>query len=118
MLTMSAGSGKREPLRVGILGLSLELSFEYGYPLSQWIDELLDFGRGVAWRDVLRAVPIEGDDVDKEDPLHDALNLRLCELCYQLGMFARILHPRVAEDFQPRTLRIVHQEKSDAITYR
>ena len=115
---MPAGRVKREPLVVGILGLSFELSFEFRYPLSQWIDELLDFGRGVAWRDVLWAVPSEGDDVDKEESLYDALNLRLCELCDQLGMLARILHPRMGKNFQPRTLRIVHQEKSDATTYR
>ena len=86
-------------------------SFQFGYALFQRSNRNFHFGGGVSRRDVLRTVPIEGNDFDEKQPFHNALDFRFGELSDEFGVLSRIFDAGMAEDFQPRALRIVHQEQ-------
>jgi len=59
----------------------VELRFKFGDPsLQRSYDVLLDFLHRVARRDVLRAIPIERNDVDKKEAFHAGPDFRFGEL--------------------------------------
>lgn len=78
-------------------------------------DRFFDLGNREARRDVLRTVPVECDDLDKEKPLHDALDIPCGRLRDQRRMSAHILDAGVAEEFQALATRLVHEEDRDAV---
>ena len=51
----------------------------------------------------------------RNNALDDACTFRLGELRDEFGMLPRVLDAGVAENFQPRALRIIHQEQADAV---
>ncbi len=66
-------------------GSLCERGFEFGDAPAQGRDCLFDLGRGVARRDVFRAIPVEGNHVDEKEPFDDVPGLRLGELLDQPG---------------------------------
>ena len=57
---------------------------------------LADLVLGMARSDVLRAVPIEGHDLDEEDPLHDGPDIRFGDPGDELGILAGVLNADMA----------------------
>ena len=92
-----------------------KLRFQFGYALFQRSNRDFHLGGGVARCDVLRAVPIEGNDFDKEQPFHNALDFGSGELPNESGMLPGVFDTGVTEDFQPRALRIVHKEQHHTV---
>ena len=88
-----------------------QLCFQFGNALAQRRDDGFHFGGRVTWRDVLGTVPIEVQDIDEEQALHDATGLRRSELSNQFRMLTGVLDSGVAKDLQARPLRIVHKEQ-------
>ena len=74
--------------------LSGELGFQLGDASLQGSGILFDLGGRVTRGDVLRAVPIVGNDLDEEQPLHLAAKRFGGELIDQLGMLARVARER------------------------
>src|SRR4029077_16071692 len=72
-------------------------------------------GGGEARGDVLRAVPVVGNELDKEQPLHFTAERFGGELIDQFGMLARVEHASVAEQLEPGAMRVVHHEESNPI---
>src|ERR1700733_2337809 len=68
-----------------------------------------------AWRYVLRAVPIVGDDGDDEDALDLCRVGGLPKLSFERGVLAEFHDAGVADDLEPCLVGIVHQEKSDPV---
>lgn len=96
-------------------GLFCELGFQLGDAGSEGGDGAFDFGGGVARRDVFRAVPVVADDVDQNQPLGDRAGGGFGEGFDEVGVLARVEHAGVAEDLQPRAMRVVHEEEADAV---
>jgi hypothetical protein len=68
-----------------------KLSFQLRDPGFQRSQLFSNLGLGVAWGDILRAVPIEADDVDHKEPFDLAAQCgRWTELVGELGVFAGI----------------------------
>ena len=61
------------------------------------------------------AVPVEGNDVDEDESFHQPRDRRIGEGRDELGMFSCVLDPGMADDLQPRPVRIIHQEQGHAI---
>ena len=72
------------------LATAFQFSFEFGYALFERSNRNFHFGGGVSRRDVLRTVPIEGNNLNEEQPFHKALNFRLGKLRGEFGMLSRI----------------------------
>ena len=79
-----------ERYEISGLGRGFELSLKLSDPGLERGDGLVDFGRGVAGSDVLRAVPIEADDFDFEEALGDFYQVRFGELLHQIRVFPRV----------------------------
>src|SRR5208283_2483505 len=60
--------------------------------------------------DVLRAVPVVGNDLDQEQPLHLTAKRLWGELIDQLGMPARVEHASMTEQLEPGAVRVVHHK--------
>ena len=93
----------------------VELSFQLGNTLLEGPDDPLDILSRIAGRDRLGAIPIEGNHLDKEQPLNLFAHLRLSKLGDKLGMLSDIFQPGMADYFQAGALRIIHQKEHDAI---
>ncbi len=76
---------------------------------------LFHLGGSEARGDVLRTVPVVGNDLDQKQPLHPAPERFGGELIDQLGMLARIEHAGVPEQLEPGAVRVVHHEEGDPI---
>lgn len=74
-----------------------------------------NFFGGVAGRDVLRAVPVVGLDVDDEDALDDGGVAGDADTLDPLGGFVAFENLNVAEYFQTSLARVVDQDHGDAI---
>ena len=70
------------------------MGFKFGDTGPQWGDGFGDFFSGVARRDVFRAVPIEGNNVDEVNAFDEAAVGGFGELCNDLRVLAG-----VAEEF-------------------
>jgi len=95
--------------------LIFQFGLQFGDALFERADPYLNFLGSIARRDVLGTVPIEGKHLDETQPFYTAMNIRFRQLLYEVRVLARVLNARVAEDFETRALRIIHQEKRDAI---
>src|SRR6185369_14059550 len=93
----------------------LQLGFEFGDAPFQGSHCGFHFLRGVARRDVFGAIPIEGNDVDKEQAFDDSADLGLGELSNEFGMAAGVLDPAMAEDLQPGAPGVIHEEKGHPV---
>ena len=74
-----------------------------------------NFSRGIARSDVFRAVPVEGDHIDKEKPFDGWASIRFNKLLHELGRC--IGYACMAQDFQALAPRIVHQKERNAVVY-
>lgn len=87
--------------------LCFQLGFQLGNPGFEWGNGFLDLGRGVARRDVFRAVPIERHDLDEKYALDDAARFRFGELRDEIRVLAGVGHAGMTEDLQPGALWII-----------
>jgi len=92
-----------------------ESGFQLGYAGLQRRDIVCDLGHSEARGDVLRAVPVVGNDLDEEQSLHFASERLGGELIDQFGMVARVEHSSVAEQLEPGAVRVVHHKQSNPI---
>ena len=92
-----------------------QFGFQFGNALVERADQLLNCFSRIARRDVFGTIPIEGKHLDEKQPFHNAMNIRFRQSPYDVRVLARVFNARVAEDFETRALRIIHQEKRDAI---
>ena len=92
-----------------------ELGFQVGDAGFKRRDIVRKLSRSEARSDVLRTVPIVGNDLDEEQPLHFAAERLGNELIDQLGMLAHVEHASVAEQFQAGAVRVVHHKKRNPI---
>ena len=92
-----------------------ELGFQLGDAGFQRRGILFHLRGGEARGDVLRAVPVVGNDLDEEQALHLAAERFGGELIDQLGMLARVEHAGVAEQLEPGAVRVVHHEEGHPI---
>ncbi len=67
------------------------LGFEIGEAVAQWSKSGFEFGERVARRDVLRAVPVEAGDADKDRTLDDCVWLGGAELLDEHGRVVVVL---------------------------
>src|SRR5260370_29711171 len=88
---------------------------ELGNSLFERRNELFHFCCGISWRDVFGAVPIESDNVDKEQPFDDSVSLRFGQLLDQFRMLPSVFKAGVSQDFEPGALGIIHKEERNAI---
>src|SRR6266849_4438384 len=95
----------------------LGVVLKFGDSSLRWLNQRFDFRGSVAWRDVFGTVPIERNHLDEKYALDDTLHVWRGKLRDKFGMLPRVLDPRVAEDFQPSALRIIHQEEAHAIVH-
>src|SRR5262245_8456554 len=79
---------------------------------------MLHFGHRVAWGDVLGAVPVERHDINEHQPFDLRLHAWDGHQGHEFRMGAGILDAGTAEDFQPRSISVVHQKESDTIVGR
>ena len=63
---------------------------------------------------MLRAVPVEGFDVDDDASLHARRVLRVCERSDEDGFLCAVDDARPAPDLEAPALGVVHQEEHDA----
>jgi hypothetical protein len=96
-------------------GACSESGFQLGDAGFQRRRILFHLGGGEARGDVLRAVPVVGNDLDEEQPLHLAAKRFGGELIDQLGMLARVEHASEAEQLEPGAARVVHHEEGNPI---
>lgn len=75
----------------------------------------MDFLGSIARCNVFRTIPIERYNLDEKQPFHNALNIGFRELLDKFRMFPGVFDTGVAHDLKPRPLRIIHQEKRNAI---
>jgi hypothetical protein len=92
-----------------------KLGFQLGDAGFQRSDKLFLLGGGEARVDVLRAVPVIGNDLDEEQSLHLAAKRLGGELIDHLGMFARVEHASMAEQFEPCAVRVFHHKEGHPI---
>ena len=92
-----------------------QLSFQFGDAGLERSGVPFHLGSGETWGDVLRAVPVVGNDLDEEQSLHLASERSWRELIDQFGILARIEHPGVTKEFEAGTMWIVHHEEGDPI---
>src|SRR5919107_2860978 len=74
-------------------------------------EDLLELGLAVTRGDVLRAVPVEGDDGHDDDLLDDRPVPRHRQLGDDVGSVACVESAGAAEDLQPQPVRVVHEEQ-------
>jgi hypothetical protein len=65
--------------------------------------------------DVLRAIPVVRDNLDKDQPFDFAAEKHGCKLIGQLGMFTRVEHTSVPEQLESCAMWVVHHEESNPI---
>jgi hypothetical protein len=94
-----------------------ERGFEFGDAIAQRLRGLGDLFGGVARGDVLRAVPVEGDDVDDEEAFDNRCGRRARRRIDERGERGFVggeKCARVAEDFQAFAAWVIHDEECDA----
>ena len=94
------------------------MRFQFGNALTQRRDGGLHFGSGIARRDVLRTVPIEGNNFNEEEPFYNLLDLRFGELPDEFGMLSRVFDTGMTKDFQPCALRSIRNSVTRSVTAR
>lgn len=92
-----------------------KLVFQFGDPLPQRSDRDFDLVGCEAWRDMLRAVPVEGLYVDDDATLDSRPVVREGEMADEVVVSIELDDPGAAKELQSRTVRIVHQKQRDAI---
>src|SRR5436189_5813688 len=95
--------------------LILQFGFQLGNALFERADQLLDFLIRIARRDVFGTIPIEGKHLDETQTFYNSMHVRFRQLLYGVRVLARVHNASVAEDFEASALRIIHQEKGDAV---
>src|SRR5262245_7264252 len=103
--SVNGGSGGRGFMSV----FMFQLGFEFGNASFERRNQFLSFLVGVTCRDVFGAIPVERDDFNEEQTLHNPLNVRLGQLLDEFRVLPGILNACVAEDFETRALRVVHE---------
>src|SRR5690606_17436265 len=89
--------------------------FERGEPLAQRSDRLGNLLLREAWRDVLRAVPVECLQPEPEDPLRLRLGRGVQDALRQRGVRVESDGLDMPVDLEPRAARIIHQDQRGAV---
>jgi len=94
-----------------------ERRFQLGDAVTQRLGGLCDLLGGIARGDVLRAVPIKGNDVDDEETFDVRSRRearRLINAGGKRGFFGGEKRARVAKNFQAFAAWVIHEKKRDA----
>ena len=96
-----------------------KFGLEFGDAGLEWGHRLRDFLHRESWSDEFGTVPVVGQDVDDEDPLHlRRVTTGRPRLFHKVRIFARIQHFGVTENLQPLAARVIHEEQRDAVVRR
>ena len=89
--------------------------FEVGDALAHGGGERDDLLFGVAWGDVLGAVPVEGFDVDDDGSFDGSFVCGGVELLDEVGGFGAFVDGGAAEDFEAGLGGVVHEDEGYAV---
>ncbi|CVI54324.1 hypothetical protein AGR7A_Cc10032 [Agrobacterium deltaense NCPPB 1641] len=94
------------------------LGFQSLQPLTKRSDRLFNLLLGVAWNDVLRAVPIERLEPELENPLSPSFVRRVRHQFREFLVSVKRKSLHIGIDFEPSPPHIIHQEQTGPIVGR